>query len=43
MSGKLIKEGTLNKQIRIEELIEGYYILKLNIDGKFISKKFIKE
>jgi len=43
MSGKLIKEGTLNKQIRIEELLEGAYILKLNIDGKFISKKFIKE
>ena len=43
MSGKLIKEGILNKQIRIEELMEGAYILKLNIDGKLISKKFIKE
>ena len=28
---------------RIEELIDGAYILKLNIDGKLISKKFIKE
>jgi hypothetical protein len=43
MSGKLIKEGMLNKQVRIEELADGAYILKLNMDGKLISKKFIKE
>ncbi len=43
INGQWIKNGILNKEIKVEDLISGIYILKINIDGKIISKKFLKE
>ena len=45
VSGRLIKENYtyINKEIDISELSTGTYLIQMKIDGKYVSKKLIKE
>ena len=40
---KILKDKSSNKQINIEQLSNGTYILRINRDNKIINKKFIKQ
>jgi hypothetical protein len=44
LTGKIILEQTQNKnQINVKNLANGMYFLQATIDGKTITKKFIKQ
>jgi hypothetical protein len=44
INGRSIKSGNINSNtISVEELTAGLYILKLNVNGKRVLKKFIKK
>jgi hypothetical protein len=44
IDGKLIKSGVLeNKQIRLDELANGLYLLQITSNGEIMTKKIIKK